>query len=84
MKNNRIINYWLESHYPTTIVRDRYNGTYSGGEWLAFPLDYWDVPGEVDGGDPECMMFWEHYDGIVGRGATYQEAMEDLIKQMAE
>lgn len=47
------MNFWLETHYPTTIVRDRYNGTYSGAEWLAFPLDYWNVPDEVDGGDSD-------------------------------
>lgn len=75
-------NYWLENYYPTTLVADRYSGTYSGGKWLAFPLDYWNVPAEVDGGDIECMMFWDTYDGVVGKGNTPQEAMEDLINKM--
>lgn len=76
------MSYWLERHYPATIVNDRYSGTYSGGEWLAFPLDYWNVPDEVDGGDIECMLFWDTYDGVVGKGNTPQGAMEDLIRKM--
>lgn len=80
---SRFSNFWLNTHYPTTIIRDRYDGTYSGAEWLAFPLDYFNVPDEVDGGDPECMMFWDSYDGVVGKGDTPQEAMGDLIKKMS-
>lgn len=80
---SRFSNFWLNTHYPTTIIRDRYNGTYSGAEWLAFPLDYFNVPDEVDGGDSECMMFWDSYDGVVGKGDTPQEAMGDLIKKMS-
>ena len=26
--------------YPLTIIKDRYNGTYSGGMYLAFNLEY--------------------------------------------
>lgn len=76
--------FWLETHYPTTIVRDRYDGTYSGADWLAFSLDYWNVPDEVDGGDPECMMFWEDYDGVVGKGNTPELAMANLVAKMEE
>lgn len=75
---------WLRDNYPTTIICDRYSGTYSGADWLAFPLDYSDVPEEVDGGDTECWMFWDNYDGIVGKGNTPQEAMNDLIKMMSD
>lgn len=78
------MNYWLYTHYPTTIVNDRYSGTYSGAEWLAFPLDYWNVPEEVDGGDSECMMFWEDYDGVVGKGNTPELAMANLVAKMEE
>lgn len=80
---SRFSNFWLNAHYPNTIIRDRYNGTYSGAEWLAFPLDYFNVPDEVDGEDSECMMFWDSYDGVVGKGDTPQEAMGDLIKKMS-
>lgn len=76
-------NTWLKTHYPTTIICDRYDGTYSGANWLAFPLDYYNIPDEVDGGDIECMMFWDSYDGVVGKGDTPQEAKNDLIKKMS-
>jgi hypothetical protein len=78
------MNYWLYTHYPTTIVNDRYSGAYSGAEWLAFPLDYWNVPDEVDGGDSECMMFWEDYDGVVGKGSTPELAMANLVAKMED
>ena len=80
---SRFSNFWLNTHYPTTIICDRYRGTYSGAEWLAFPLDYFKVPDEVDGEDSECMMFWDSYDGVVGKGDTPQEAIGDLIKKMS-
>lgn len=78
---SRFSKFWLNTHYPTTIIRDRYNGTYSGAKWLAFPLDFYQVPGEVDGGDTECMMFWGTYNDPVGKGATPKDAIEDLTKQ---
>lgn len=73
---------WLKSYYPTTIICDRYGGTYSSASWLAFPHDSWDIPEEVDGEDVECYLFWQDYDGIVGKGETPQEAMQDLIRKM--
>ena len=42
---------WLGVKYPLTIITDRYNGTYSGGGWLAFPLYCDEVPSAVDGFD---------------------------------
>lgn len=78
------MNFWLESHYPTTIICDRYGGTYSGARWLAFPLDYWNIPDGVEGGDPDCMDFWDNYNGIVGKGSTPQEAMDNLISRAKE
>lgn len=78
------MNYWLYTHYLTTIVNDRYSGAYLGAEWLAFPLDYWNVPDEVDGGDSECMMFWEDYDGVVGKGSTPELAMANLVAKMED
>ena len=75
---------WLRGNYPTTIISDRYGGTYSGALWLAFPHDYWDMPEEVDGGDMECYCFWQDYDGIVGKGATPEDAFNDLRKKMSD
>ena len=73
---------WLLGFYPTTIVADRYTGAYSGGEWLAFPLDAWDVPEEIECDDVTCMIFWDTYDGIVEKGSTPERAMADLVAKM--
>lgn len=75
---------WLICNYPTTIICDRYRGMYSGALWLAFPRNYWDIPGAVDGEDEECYCFWRYYDGIVGKGATPEDAFNDLRKKMSD
>ena len=67
-----------------TIIPDRYLGTYSGGRFLAFFMDHWEIPDEVDGGDFECRDFWRHFDGIVGRGNTPNEAAIDLAQQLKD
>ena len=72
---------WLMNHYPTTIVRDRYCGTYSGAEWLAFPLDH--MPEGVAGDDLECAEFWKGYWGLVGKGKTPSDALLDLEAAVA-
>ena len=68
--------------YPLTIICDRYNGTYSGGKYLAFGLDHWDIPDEIGGGDPDEDEFFNYSDKhtkyIIGKGDTPQEALEDL------
>ena len=67
---------WLKCNYPTVIVRDRYDGLYSGGEWLAFPRDR--VPAEAQADDVRCVAFWKRYAGPVGKGRTPIEAFLDL------
>lgn len=44
--------------YPLTIVKDRYTGVYSGGEWTAWCCDADDVPPEIASGDLPCCSFW--------------------------
>lgn len=74
-----MLDLWLNSSmYPLTITYDRYNGTYSGAKWLAFPLEACEVPQEIDGCDGECMCFWNDYNEFVGKGNTIDEAMQDL------
>ena len=80
--------------YPRTIVRDRYHGTYSGGVYTAWNMDFWDVPQEIDGGDPECHYFWryEFSQGyrinkliqpvFAGFGDTPDEALKDLMTKI--
>jgi hypothetical protein len=55
IKEDADFSFWLKEEYPTTIVADRYDGSYSGAAWLAFPFD--ECPLGVDGGDLECMEF---------------------------
>lgn len=78
----RDLEFWLKEEYPTTIVNDRYGGTYSHAAWLAFPIDFYSVPEEIDGEDGECMWFWDKYKEPVGRGATPNEAVADLRIQV--
>ena len=51
-----------EDIYPLTVIRDRYNGTYSGASYLAFNLDSNSVPSEVHGSDMPCSYFWNLID----------------------
>lgn len=78
--NNRNLKTWLETHHPTTIVNDRYNGTYSEGQWLAFPLEHYEVPRDVDGVDLACACFWDEYEGPVGKGDTPEDAFANLVE----
>ena len=48
--------------YPLTVIRDRYNGTYSGASYLAFNLDSNLVPSEVHESDGHCSYFWDLID----------------------
>lgn len=73
---------WLKDNYPLTIVTDRYSGTYSDGYYLAFPLDYDEIPEDVNRDDMTCSSFWETYKEPVGKGSSVQAAIDDLISQM--
>ncbi len=64
--------------YPVTIVADRYNGTYSGGSWLAFNLEADQIPKEVHGNDIECSDFHSKTKLPIGIGSTPEEALENL------
>lgn len=72
---------WLEQEgYPVTIIVDRYGGTYSGGDWVALPCYYHQIPDDgPDGDDISCMYFWKEYDGFCGLGRTPQEAFDNLV-----
>jgi len=80
----------------TTIINDRYGGSYSGGAWVAFNLEADEVPWEVDGGDDDCDAFWcrtqnniiqkdiDHHSSeyIIGLGKDPNEAYSDLIAKL--
>ena len=74
---------WKKLHYPVTIIGDRYNGVYSNGRFLAFPIIYRRMPAGPDGSDADCMDFWKDNKLIpVGKGNTPEEAYDDLIKKV--
>lgn len=68
--------------YPLTIISDRYGGAYSGGDFTAWNMDYYEIPKEPDEDDVACMLFWDATDIVVGRGDTPQEAVDDLRQRL--
>ena len=82
---------WLRTEWPTTILRDRYDGVYSGGRWTAFPIPAEAVPLAVSDQDVPCREFWSKNRadaGVpVGVGATVEEAirqLKDAVTRLAE
>lgn len=75
----------LNDVYPVTIIDDRYGGCYSGGKYLAFNLEAWDVPKGVSwGGDVDCAGFWadEAPNYVIGKGNTPDRAYQDLVERV--
>ena len=68
--------------YPLTITADRYTGTYSGGQFIAWNLDFYEIPMDIALSDVCCMEFWDNEENqkkyIVGKGRTAGEALADL------
>ena len=69
------------------VVKDRYGGTYSGSEYVAWYCAPEYFPQESIGDDGQCIMFWgRHYIDdpmpICGKGETIDESVEDLIKNI--
>lgn len=78
------VEFFIEEQYPLTILTDRYNGCYSGAKFLAFPRDHFDIEEEVAGDDGECRHYWDTFDDLVGKGATIQAAVDDLMAKMKQ
>lgn len=76
----------IKDIYPLTIVSDRYGGTYSGANFLAFNLPYFDIPDEIGGSDPDEMDFWDISktcdEYTIGKGHTAQHAFDDLYNKL--
>lgn len=77
----------LDNFYPLCVLKDRYCGGYSNGEWTAWVngIDY--IPEGVFSDDVECMMAWgdlrrERKEGktIYGVGNTPEEALRDIVR----
>lgn len=70
--------------YPLTIIRDRYNGVYSGGVYTAWNKYWSDIPDSVAGDDISCCEFWSRTKTIVGLGLTPNLAEYDLMQKLKE
>lgn len=70
--------------YPLTIVSDRYGGTYSGGNFTAWNLDFDEIPHAVNSDDVDCHEFWLENQIVVGKGSTINEAIYDLYLKLEE
>ena len=69
--------------YPLTIIRDSYNGVYSGGCYLAINLNYDEIPIEISGSDIPCLEWWKENKYIlVGKGYDITSAIFDLVVKM--
>ena len=73
-----------EDIYPLTIIRDRYNGTYSSASYLAFNLDSNSIPSEVHGSDTLCSYFWDLIDeGNFVKGGVARD-YRDVVKYVGK
>lgn len=77
----------IDKIYPLCILKDRYSGCYSGGEWTAWVsgIDY--IPDDVFGDDVECSKCWDNLRSLrnagkmmFGVGDTVDEALKDLLR----
>ncbi|MCP4266228.1 MAG: hypothetical protein GY777_11755, partial [Candidatus Brocadiaceae bacterium] len=59
---------------------------YSKGQYLAFNVDYYEIPEEIGGSDTDEMNFWniEESSHLVGKGQTITEAAADLLIKLNE
>ena len=77
----------MEDIYPLTIVRDRYTGAYSGGKFIAWPAEPYQIAEDPQADDTTCMLFWiwvEENKIPYGRGETPEEAVRDLQQRLPE
>lgn len=75
--------------YPIAIIQDRYNGAYSGGQWLAIANASnwfrdtltrvsWCLYDGPHGGDTDAMMFWSEPPEWIAVGMTPDAAIANL------
>lgn len=70
--------------YPLTIIKDRYGGVYSGGQYTAWNLEPQEIPTQIFYDDVSCYGFWLENKVPVGKGDTPQEAIKKLQELLEE
>lgn len=73
---------WLAIEYPVTIILDRYNGSYLGAKFIAYPQEPHEICNEVNSDEITYLTYWNDFSGIIGKGNTPNEAYEDLLINM--
>lgn len=70
--------------YPLTIIRDPYDGKYSGGKYLAINQEHGRLSPYIDESEDLCKAWWEQdsKEYIIGIGNTAEEAQADLYKKL--
>lgn len=70
--------------WPLTVIKDRYNGTYSGGKWTAWNKEVTDISSSISADDSICAEFFADPDVVYGKGNTPQAAIDDLRRKLDE
>lgn len=70
--------------YPLTIIKDRYNGVYSGGKYTAWNLEPEKIPKRIFYDDVSCYGFWLRNKVPVGKGNTPLEAIKNLEELLGD
>lgn len=70
--------------YPLTIIRDPYDGKFSGGKYIALNEDANMISPYIDESEEYCKSWWENHSSeyIIGLGNTAEEAQADLYKKL--
>lgn len=79
----------LNGAYPLCVIKDRYGGTYSGGEYTAWCCGISFIPDGVFEDDVTCGITWGNLkearkkgEAAYGIGETPDDALRDLAKAM--
>ena len=75
----------MDIPYPLCIIYDRYDGTYSGGKWVALNCTLDSIPLNIVGDDVACAEIWallkryrDEGNILYGVGDTPEQAIRDL------
>ena len=73
------------SIWPLTVVADRYQGTYSGGKYVAMNVEPHEFPEEPFDDDITASDFWDNIQKTkisIGYGKTPKKAIKDLRRKL--
>ena len=70
--------------FPLTIIRDPYDGKFSGGKYLAINQNYNSISPYINEYKDYSQEWWENesHNYIIGKGDTAEEAQQDLYNKL--